>query len=509
VRRDAPPCHWVSNRDYREWEAAMRLPQSGDVPDIVDFVPRVELLRDGKGVYGVGVHHSAKGQSSPAKLILRSDRLQEASTTNAALQMIPSGGGRGVFKHVIEEQLRRHIHYDLLSRRGLKAPSDDKHFWSSDPHQQAVNRQLYHGLRRASETIINRIIKVALAEAAQLDALEAARRFRLRYRYRIYRAAITHRRALQLANTFPVLSLAIFGPGMSSLAGEGALLVASGAPLKEISSLMRVPMAFRKIQPGAADLGLKVIRALKDERLIHSYMPDSLPKMKLWLRCIALAEFCGDADFIRWVARRASEIGGSSEMVLSSLRDLTDWAEASRRATDLLGDSNAFADPLRPSGEQFVVRRFRANMSLKTVAGLSNDWHEAVASGMSGPTYEFPEPWCDGGEHLGHAILPIVNAADLYREGRTMHHCVGSYSHRVLAGQVYIYTIRKNLEPIATLELVRDDGTVSIGQIRGPFNSRVSKEVQRAAKQWIKVQREFKLPEVAVRKCNEDDDIPF
>jgi hypothetical protein len=238
-------------------------------------------------------------------------------------------------------------------------------------------------------------------------------------------------------------------------------------------------------------------------------MPDSLPKMKLWLRCISLAERCCDPNFIQWVAKHTLELDGDPEMVLSSLSDLIDWVQASYRATDLLGDPNPFSFLFEPSGEQFVARRFDANMSFETVARLSSDWHEAVASDMLGPSCEFPEPWCNGGDALGYTIRPIVNAADLYREGRTMHHCVGSYSHRVMAGQAYLYRIRKRSEPIATVELVRDGEGVAIGQVRGPLNSHVSKDVQRAVKQWLKAQRVFKLPEITEHKYNELDELPF
>jgi hypothetical protein len=81
---------------------------------------------------------------------------------------------------------------------------------------------------------------------------------------------------------------------------------------------------------------------------------------------------------------------------------------------------------LGAQGEQFIHREFNADMSLVTVTKLSADWHEAVAANMSGPSSEFPEPWCPGGVSGGFDIVPIIRSANLYREGKLLHHCAGT-----------------------------------------------------------------------------------
>ena len=134
-------------------------------------------------------------------------------------------------------------------------------------------------------------------------------------------------------------------------------------------------------------------------------------------------------------------------------------------------------------------------MSLKTVTKLSSDWHEAIAAGMAGPDFEFPAPWCPVGQSGGFNILPISNAGDLYLEGRAMHHCVGTYADRVHWGDVYIFSISKGQQRFATVELRRRGVGVEIGQIRGPCNSAVPKEVVRAVTSWLSSQREFVFPQ--------------
>ena len=66
---------------------------------------------------------------------------------------------------------------------------------------------MYHGLRLFSLFAINRLIGQLIEDAADRDAIRAARRFALPYREDIYRAATSHPRVLQLADTFPVAAL--------------------------------------------------------------------------------------------------------------------------------------------------------------------------------------------------------------------------------------------------------------------------------------------------------------
>lgn len=135
---------------------------------------------------------------------------------------------------------------------------------------------------------------------------------------------------------------------------------------------------------------------------------------------------------------------------------------------------------------------------------MSADWHEAVAANMSGPSSEFAQPWCPGGVSGGFDIIPIVRSADLYREGKLLHHCAGTYAAKVHTGECYVYSVRRNGAPVATLELMQRGGGVAIGQLRGPCNAKPSKEVLRAVNSWLRAQREFRIPE-----RRPDDDIPF
>ena len=165
---------------------------------------------------------------------------------------------------------------------------------------------------------------------------------------------------------------------------------------------------------------------------------------------------------------------------------------------------------LRAQSEQFVHRQFNPDMSLATVTKLSADWHNAVAANMTGPNSEFPEPWCPGGGLGGFDIVPITSSAELYREGKLLHHCAGTYAGQVHSGECYIFSVRKDGAPLATLQLVRSEAGVAIGQLRGACNAKPSKEVLRLMNSWLRAQREFRIPERRpYRLIDDDDDIPF
>ena len=86
----------------------------------------VQLLRDGHGIYGIGVsdmyYFGAAARSSgveqplhrPAPMILRPDWFIDTEPSGAALQKIVGGFRVGPFMHSREEQLRRIIHHEAF-----------------------------------------------------------------------------------------------------------------------------------------------------------------------------------------------------------------------------------------------------------------------------------------------------------------------------------------------------------------------------------------------------------
>jgi hypothetical protein len=66
-----------------------------------------------------------------------------------------------------------------------------------------------------------------------------------------------------------------------------------------------------------------------------------------------------------------------------------------------------------------------------------------------------------------------------------MRHCVGTYGDQVRRGDLYIYSIRRNGERVATLALRRDNGRAYLEQIRGPCNTDPPKPIVPTVQRWL------------------------
>jgi hypothetical protein len=492
----------------------------------------VEILRDQHGVYGIGVSELFDFEAvawscgiepephtferPPSALILRPDWFPDSKPRGAVLQKITGGFRRGLFMCSHEEELRRFIHHEALNRAGLRwPPTQDPalRWWSADKKQQARNRGTYHGLRQLSLHVVNHLIGAALEAAADADAVKAARRFTFKHRESIYRAAALSRPALQLTDTFPVLALMIYSGHQPrridfenwdaervdprARRSEASHLVDRGARLRDVAGVMDVPMALRHIKPGVAHFASGVF--CKHPELLHA-MPDTVPRSRIWLRVVPWAHSRASAEFAAWVARHAPQIPGSLDHVGGVLGDIADWVRAGMPPEEqdpLLGER-----PTMQAGREFVVRPFTPSMSLKTATALSADWHEAVANNLDGPNAAFPDPWYPAARLGDYEILPIEDGASLYREGTAMHHCVGTYGDQVQRGDLYIYSIRRNRERVATLALGRHNGRAYVQQIRGACNSEAPKATVATVQRWLRAQQP--LPPLATAVIDSD-----
>jgi hypothetical protein len=467
----------------------------------------VELLRDARGIYGIGVTepHDLEALAwscgigteetrmlrPPSPLILRPDRLELAKRPlgyRAALQKIVGGFRHGPFERTAEEVLRQFIHHEALRRAGLPWPPPDhrEQWWSVDKAQQARNRGVYHGLRLLSVGVINRLIGELHEAAADPDAIRAARRFTLRHRQDIYRTGALSRRALQLVETFPIAALAIYAdswPYTDTMGGwdefkrlscqraqqeqDAAKLVECGARLRDVAAALNFPLALRHVPPGAAHLVGSVV--LRHPDLIQ-WMPRQTPAAKIWLKSVGFAHNRGGDDLGRWIARHFSEIPGRRNGVGHTVTDLVDWVRAREG-----------------SGREFVTRSFTPAMGLKAATQASQEWHEAVATHADcRQDLELPSPWFPAAKQGSFEIVPIVTATDLYREGQAMHHCVATYADRVREGACYVFSVRQSGERVATVSLVRDCARVLIEQVRGPCNSTPTTAMMTALRQWLR-----------------------
>jgi hypothetical protein len=451
----------------------------------------------------------------PMKIIVRPDRVEEArGFGHPILQRLPQRGR--IFGHSQEGWLRDTMCAVMRHCAGIDdrvgTPLGDK-------------RRTFYGLEVKVTRVFNWLMGQALTSAAP-EALRVARRFPPSCRWEIYYAGVRSPYMLQLAETFPLLALRISqqlhadtDPDRLARRDAARALVEGGARLREVAAVYDWPMALRQVKAGAVHLSFGLL--CEQPRLLER-MPEPLPQMRRWLRRLRHAHNIGGRDYATWAARH--------DLGAQEIEDLGDWIKACQHQRDAMLDqeiqgwieqgnvpphlegrlrARLGVDRLFNRPVEGVDRPFVATMSLATVRKLSADWHEAMAKKEEANAQPFPEPWFPASPLLnGYEIVPITNSGDLYREGKAMRHCVGSYSYQVINGSRYIYSIREGDKRIATVEIARDqDNRPALGQVRGPCNAPAPKEVVTAARRWLR-SRKNELP-AALTQIVGGEAIPF
>ncbi len=106
------------------------------------------------------------------------------------------------------------------------------------------------------------------------------------------------------------------------------------------------------------------------------------------------------------------------------------------------------------------------------------------------------------GRELGAVLYMAANGSGKVRMRADATHAGG-----VRTGECYIFSVRKDGAPVATLELVQRGAGVAVNQLRGPCNATATKEVLGAVNSWLRAQRDFRFPQM--RGSLLDDDLPF
>jgi hypothetical protein len=478
---------------------------------------RADLLTDKNGVYGLAISWLPNNWLDPdgihreTSVIYRPDRLDECSNYDCAvLQQIPRLGVP--WSHFSEERIVNLLLTALLARAGFQReswqPAGPGAWWSDIPTIQNANRRRYHGLRRTAVAITNKLIRQALT-AAPAEALKLARRFPLKKRFKVYRAITRSPRMMQLAEVFPLLAWQIINKDHA----ETKQLVEAGAKLNTIASLMKVPMAFRGLKPGAVFHYQSGIFAELEEKVVHATLPPTTGRQRQWLAAVFQATKIG-GPYVEWTARNYHLLGCATiNAAAAHVFDISDWVRASYVAgvpkyiQQLLNRQLPHGIDL-DLGQQCVTRRFSPDMSVATVKELSSAWHEATTLSDPKTNVPLPAPWRSATKIGDISVVPLDTAAAIAAEGRAMHHCARTLIAKVKSGDSYLYSAREGDQPIATIEVGRNGEQIFITQMRGPCNSILPQPQQAKLTRWVLERDKWNLP-IREPVVTVDSDIPF
>jgi hypothetical protein len=276
-----------------------------------------------------------------------------------------------------------------------------------------------------------------------------------------------------LAETFPALLHALASGHAPAAAIDGAITgIMAGATLRSTAECIGLPWWTRRLPAGA--LRRKLVGLPDGEAFglhIANHVPQNTAACVAWLDRIAYAaEVLGPA-FALWVARHlrgTTPAAGQEGMVW-----LTAWAWHSSRP-DTLGHRlmrRPWSSTLgyRRASDEVVVWRGRVAMIGPTTAGTRGCWREA-------------------GEAHGYTFVPIEGIEAFVEEAEVMGNCLDQYHAQLEGGTRRVYSIRREGQRIAVLELGPHPTEISapqILQLRGPRNRSVEEPIWRAAYAWL------------------------
>lgn len=137
------------------------------------------------------------------------------------------------------------------------------------------------------------------------------------------------------------------------------------------------------------------------------------------------------------------------------------WSQMERLGEDLGQDANAFPADLRAAEARLQERLRRQKEEADAAAQAKKD--ELIAKQLKALTRRY------GFSFGGLTLRPAKDSAEVIREGKELHHCVGSYVGSYAAGTTAICVLRRDVDPDAPWRTVEiKDGRVI--QDRGYHN---------------------------------------
>ncbi len=146
----------------------------------------------------------------------------------------------------------------------------------------------------------------------------------------------------------------------------------------------------------------------------------------------------------------------------------------------------------------------------------TREWHHAVrreqairSAGNKLYNWNTLIPSCDIDDYN---VKALIDSAALVAEGGTMHHCVGGYWRSAIDSDYRLFHIehKENPKDVGTLCLApnrRGNDSISMNQLRGPYNSNVSEELQKVANKVLRrYQSMYRRTEDRLRVWNQTVD---
>jgi len=298
------------------------------------------------------------------------------------------------------------------------------------------------------------------------------RSFRSNIQPAVRRLARRHSRLADLAVSFPALLVALSVPREGFKPEPVIARVISGAPLAELARAADVALWLRKLAPPLLPRAIPKLPDSHDfRRQIVNHLPHTPKLASIWLDAVANAAIWCDEALAIWVARHVLQ--HPEHDAIRRLHLISLWAWFSARAGTL--------------AHRLIATPWNPVMQLDSAIRAANVWHAAAELYANLGDELIADIWVPPGIFEGYEFVPLRSFAEVIEEGRIMRNCVQTYGSSLVHNHSRLWSMRKDGQRVATLEIgpIGGDGFLGIYEIKAAGNKDVPKEVAWIARRWL------------------------
>ena len=282
-----------------------------------------------------------------------------------------------------------------------------------------------------------------------------------------------HSRLADLAVSFPALLVALAVPRAGFNPEFAIAQVVRGVPLAELAKAAQIPLWLRKLAP---DSFTRAIPKLPDDndfrRQIMNHLPRSPKLAPAWIESVADAAEWGHASLAIWIAR--SVVQNPKSVDTRRVRLICLWAWFS-------GRPDTYAHKL-------IEQTWSPLIQFKTAINAAETWRTAVELYANLGDRVMDDMWAQPGAFEGNEFVPLRSFSDVLEEARVMRNCLRSYGYDLAHNQSRLWSIQKDGQRVATLELACGHQPMPhVYEVRGAGNRTAPLEVWWTARRWLQM----------------------
>jgi hypothetical protein len=284
-------------------------------------------------------------------------------------------------------------------------------------------------------------------------------------------------RLADLAVVFPGAMYTLATRRSGQEAREAALaLIEDGAPLKSVARVLELPLWLRRLPPEAFQKAIAAVPSSENfTRRIATRLPAVPSHSALWLAAVSFGAKACNEDFALWLADQPlySEPGNPEDM----FGVLAAYAWHSRAA--------------HTRAQNLIVVPWRPEIAFDTALCAAKSWLNRMRLTLQLGPGVLTDPWLSGGQVRGYTFVPLLDRTEILTEARAMQNCADQYAERLADDRCRLFSIRRDREHVATLEVgphSREAGMLAITQLKGRHNMAAPLDVWQAAYAWLAAQ---------------------